>query len=109
MNRKRPKQIVIRMSEDEYGLLKKKIDQSGKKQQEYLIDCITNKEVLNTDGIKALLPEMNRIGVNLNQLAKHSHQGYPTMKSDIYKIGKELHDAWQLLKRLAQRQVSDEL
>ena len=37
MNRKRPKQIVVRLSEEEYQKVKGKIEKAGMKQQEYLI------------------------------------------------------------------------
>lgn len=37
MNRTRPKQIVIRVSEEELEAIKKKVEQSGKSQQQYII------------------------------------------------------------------------
>ena len=66
MNRTRTKQLVIRMSEEEYETVKKNVKKSGMKQQDYLIRCCTEKPVMNTDGLKELSPELKRIGVNLN-------------------------------------------
>ena len=37
MNRTRPKQIVIRVSEEELEAIKEKVEQSGKSQQQYII------------------------------------------------------------------------
>ena len=39
MNRTRPKQIVIRVSEEELAQIKKKVEQSGKSQQQYIIEA----------------------------------------------------------------------
>ncbi len=105
MNRARPKQIVIRLSEKEKEILKKKVKKSGLKQQDFLIKCILEKQVLNTDGLKEVTPELKRIGVNLNQIAKSCNQGNQVSYEEIQIIGKELNEVWQLLKRLAQGQV----
>ena len=69
MNRTRPKQIVIRVSEEELMQIKEKVAQSGKNQQEYIIEALTQPTITNTDGIKELIPELKRIGNNLNQIA----------------------------------------
>lgn len=37
MNRTRPKQIVIRVSEEELAQIKEKVEQSGKSQQQYIM------------------------------------------------------------------------
>lgn len=68
MNRTRPKQIVIRVSEEELAQnKKKKVEQSGKSQQQYIIEALTQSNIVNTDGIKELIPELKRVGNNLNQ------------------------------------------
>lgn len=77
MNRTRPKQIVIRVSEEELAQIKKKVEQSGKSQQQYIIEALTQKQVINTDGIKEIYPELKRQGNNLNQIAKKLNEnGY---------------------------------
>lgn len=58
MNRKRPKQIVIRLSEQEFEDLKIKVEQSGKNQQQYIIEALTKKRVVNTDGLKEVAGEL---------------------------------------------------
>ena len=69
MNRTRPKQIVIRVSEEELSQIKEKVKQSGKNQQQYIIEALTQSNIVNTDGIKELIPELKRVGNNLNQIA----------------------------------------
>lgn len=105
MNRARPKQLVIRLSEDEFNTVKEKVELSGMKQQEYLIKSITGKAVTNTDGLKELTPELKRIGVNLNQIAKACNQGNQATYEEVTQIGKELNEVWQLLRQLAQKPV----
>lgn len=105
MNRTRAKQVVIRMSDEEYAAMKKKVEASGMKQSEYLIKCITNKNVTNTDGLKELAIQLKRVGVNLNQIAEALNgRGY-------YEYGlitqnqKELSELWQLLRQYLQKQA----
>ena len=104
MNRTRAKQVVIRMSDEEYAAMKQKVEASGMKQSEYLIKCITNKNVMNTDGMKEFAVQLKRVGVNLNQIAEALNgKGY-------YEYGlitqnqKELNEIWQLLRQYLQRQ-----
>ncbi len=105
MNRTRPKQIVIRLTEKEKEQLQLKVKKSGLKQQDYLIKCILEKKILNTDGLKEVTPELKRIGVNLNQIAKSCNIGNQATYKEIQEIGKELNGVWQLLKQLVQGQV----
>ena len=70
MNKTRPKQLSFRVSEEEYQQLQQKILESGKNQQEYILSCVLEKQIVNMDGIKELIPELKRIGNNLNQIAK---------------------------------------
>lgn len=105
MNRTRPKQIVIRMSEKEFEKVKSQVEKSGMKQQDYLIKCVTQKKITNTDGLKKLIPEVKRIGTNINQIAKRSNQGEQIISDEIQGIKEELSEVWQLLRRLAQGRV----
>ncbi len=105
MNRARPKQIVIRLSEKEFSAVKKKVAKSGLSQQDYLIKCITQKEIYNTDGLKEILPEVKRIGVNINQIAKNSNTNGIVVATEITKIREDLENLWQLLRQLIQKLV----
>ena len=62
MNKTRPKQLSFRVSEEEYQQLQEKISESGKNQQEYILSCVLEKQIVNTDGIKELIPELKRTG-----------------------------------------------
>ena len=102
MNRKRPKQIVIRLSEQEFEDLKIKVEQSGKNQQQYIIEALTKKPVVNTDGLKEVAGELKRQGNNLNQIAKRLNQMKPVSYGQFQEDIKEFTQIWQLLKQSLQ-------
>jgi hypothetical protein len=104
-NRKRTKQIVIRMTEDEYAAIKTKVDQSGLSQQDYLIKTLSNKKIIVVDGIRELIPELKRIGSNLNQLTHACNAGKADCQTEVAEIEKELNSIWRLLRLLVQGQV----
>ena len=106
MNKTRPKQLSFRVNEEEYQKLQERVQESGKNQQEYIISCVLDKKIVNTDGIKELIPELKRIGNNLNQIAKRCNEGgvLPS-EAEVREQGEELKQVWQLLRRYLQRQA----
>ena len=106
MNKTRPKQLSFRVSEEEYQQLQEKISESGKNQQEYILSCVLEKQIVNTDGIKELIPELKRIGNNLNQIAKRCNEGgmLPS-EAEVRKHGEELNKVWQSLRRYLQKRA----
>lgn len=69
-NKSRPKQLSFRVSEEEWELLQQKIAESGMNQQQYILSCVFGKAIINTDGIKAIVPELKQQGANLNQIGQ---------------------------------------
>ncbi len=83
-NKSRPKPLSFRVSEEEWELLQQKISESGMNQQQYILSCVLGKEIVNTDGIKEIVPELKRQGANLNQIAKRlNERGYIDYKKRI--------------------------
>lgn len=39
-------------------------------QQQYILSCVFGKAIINTDGIKAVVPELKQQGANLNQIGQ---------------------------------------
>ena len=104
-NKSRPKQVMFRLSEAEAEKLQRKVEQSGKSQQEYILASVLNQSITNTDGIKELIPEIKRVGNNLNQIAKELNgRGYYQYDL-ITQNQKELMKLWQLLKQYLQEQA----
>lgn len=99
MNKKRPKVINFRLTEAETEILKNKIARSGKNQQAYLAACALQKNITNTDGLKVLLPELKRIGNNLNQITRVLNTTGQCDTKLIDENQKELHELWLLLRR----------
>lgn len=69
-NKSRPKQLSFRVSEEEWELLQQKIAESGMNQQQYILSCVFGKAIINTDGIKTVVPELKQQGANLNQIGQ---------------------------------------
>ena len=105
MNKTRPKQLSFRVSEEEYQQLQEKISESGMSQQEYILSCVLNKPITNTDGIKELIPELKRVGNNLNQIAHALNGGRYYQYNLITDNQKELDKVWQSLKQFLQKQA----
>ena len=105
-NKNRPKQLSFRVNEEEYQQLQERVLESGKNQQEYILSCVLDKKIINTDGIKELIPELKRIGNYLNQIAKRCNEGgvLPS-EAEVREQGEELKQVWQLLRRYLQRQA----
>ena len=106
MNKTRPKQLSFRVSEVEYVQLLVMISESGMIEEEYILSCVLEMQIVNTDGIKELIPELKRIGNNLNQIAKRCNDGgmLPS-EAEVRKHGEELNKVWQSLRRYLQRRA----
>lgn len=103
--RTRPKQIVIRATEEEFNQIKKKVEKSKLTQNKYLLQSALDKDIIVIEGLRDLVIETKKIGVNLNQLTKLAHQGKVNCKEELEGINKELVEVWQLLRQLIQKQV----
>ena len=97
--RKRWIHIGIRVTPEEYERLKRKIREAGLTQREYLLFAALNQPVVNTDGIKALLPEMKRQGNNLNQLAKKMNHNNMIQDIEFAETMEEVRETWRSLRR----------
>ena len=56
MNKTRPKQLSFRVNEEEYQQLQEKVFQSGKNQQEYILSCVLEKQIVNTERYQRTYP-----------------------------------------------------
>lgn len=96
-NRKREKQIKFYVNEKEYEQIKKKVEKSKLKQQEYLIKSALNKKIIVIDGLKEILLELSREGNNLNQIAKKINEGE---QKDIKEMKNKLNNLWDLIEKI---------
>lgn len=104
-NISRPKQIVIRVNEKEKAKIDRLVEKSGQSQQSFLLHAILNKPIYNTDGLKEVLPELKRIGNNLNQIARSCNEGNQATHDEVKKQSEELNEVWLQLRQFLAKQV----
>lgn len=117
MNKSRPKQMIFRLSEEEYRQLKERIDKSGLSSQEYLLKAVMKSTIQSNSELKEMLPELKKVstelsrqGNNLNQIAtvlnKRGYVDYQNTLTqtleEVQHIIEEVKEIWQLLKQYLQ-------
>lgn len=75
MPRKRPKQVILYLTEEEHKRLKSNIKKSKLNQGEYIRRSIFKKEIIVIDGLVELMKELKKVGNNLNQLTRAVNSG----------------------------------
>ena len=69
---KKTKMLRIRLTNDEYNLLKEKADKAGKTMSELVRDYITKGKVNSKcKDLPSLILHISKIGNNINQIAKN--------------------------------------
>ncbi|CAM2078019.1 MAG: Bacterial mobilisation domain-containing protein [uncultured Clostridium sp.] len=99
-NRKRniPKQFYVNEEEDK--LIKEKMKKLGFNNfATYARKMIIDGYIIKTDytAYKDLVREINKIGVNINQIAKRINETNRVYDEDIIEIKREQEEIWQLL------------
>lgn len=100
-NRKDNRQINFRVSEHEYQRLEQMANNVGmsvpmfckKKAQ----GARMKAPLIDRQGALQIASELRRIGVNVNQIAKHLNSGENASKGQIDALQKELNNIWQQL------------
>lgn len=95
----RTRKMTFRLSEEEYKKIHHKVHMSGMSQQQYLLRSSLDKEITNTDGLRSIIPELKRIGNNLNQIARTGNATGYISAEEIENIKRKEEEIWQLLKR----------
>ena len=101
VNRKRDIQKFFRVNEEEDKMIKEKMKQLGTDNfGAYARKMLIDGYVVKTDytTIKNLIKEINKIGVNINQIAKRTNETNRIYEDDIKELKGELEQVWQLLK-----------
>ena len=107
VNMSRNKQVIVRLSDDEFQKLKNDVDLSGLKQSEYLRRCVLQKRIVRTEWMIPLTRQLNHVGINLNQIAKRVNKNEEPMTYDeIFHIRNELETVWKNLNFYLNRKTS---
>ena len=120
--RKRDKAITIRMTEEEYALLRSKLEQTGASQQAFVINAITGAAIIPSDQI-AMLKEISAtfasleqqlrgMATNINQMARIANsRNYAPGIRVLEKISREIagyrkdsEEIWQSIRSLTAQQ-----
>lgn len=88
--RTRPKQVKFWTTEDEFSALKDKVYESKLTQNEYLIRCALEKNIIVVDGLKEVLLELSKQGNMLNELMKNESIN----EKDFNELKEKLSDVW---------------
>lgn len=100
-NRKRDIQKKLFVNEEEDKIIKEKMKQLGTDNfGAYARKMLIDGYIVKTDytEIKNLSKEINKIGVNINQIAKRTNETNRIYEEDIKELKGELEQVWQLLK-----------
>ena len=100
-NRKRAVQLIVRVTQDEKDHIYKKMELHGTENfnayaRKMLIDGYVVR--VDTAHFQSLAHEVNKIGVNINQLARVANTTGMVTNNDISRVQELVNELWQLLK-----------
>ena len=72
-NRTRRRQVSFRCTSAEEAAIDLKVHESGMTKTDYLIRTLSEHEIRVYPGLEAVLSELKRQGVNLNQALRYTH------------------------------------
>lgn len=106
-NRKESKQINFRVNEEEYQRLEEMATKFGmtvpmfckKKSQ----GSKMKSPKIDREGAIKMASELRKIGINVNQVAKHLNSGGNVLEGQIKDLERELNNLWQLLNSAIQK------
>lgn len=101
-NRLRKKQINLKVTEDELRIIDKKAEVACLSRNGYLIKMAIEGFVIvqDLDNMRDVTNEINKIGVNINQIAKHINTTNNIYKSDMEEINKQLEEIYKIVEKL---------
>lgn len=101
-NRLRKNRIVIRVTDDELRIINKKAEASRLNRTKYIIETLINGYVMVQDleSLRNLTNEINKIGVNINQIAKHINTTNNIYKSDMEEIKEKVEEIYKIVESI---------
>ena len=101
-NRFRKKQIILRVTEDELRIINKKAEVACLSRNGYLIKMAIEGAVIvqDLDNMRDFTNEIHKIGVNINQIAKHINTTNNIYKSDIEEIKEKVEEIYKIVESI---------
>ena len=91
--------LGIMVTEREREQIRRKVEKSGLSMREYLLRCLSGKEIIVKEGGLEILRELKKQGNNLNQIAYMVNAGQisdcSTELAEIYAALREVRKEWQ--------------
>lgn len=100
-NRIRAEQLIIRVTSEEKLLIQKKMKQMGAANfSRYARKMLLDGHVITLDlsQFQELANEVNKVGVNINQIAKAVNATGSVQAADINRLKEMMEELWRLLK-----------
>lgn len=96
------KRITIRIEEKLKEKIKLESEKSNMTMSQYINNCLNNKSIIVIEKGKEIYYELNKIGNNLNQIAKKVNSNIATSNDikSLENISLELKEIWRLLNLL---------
>lgn len=99
--RVRPRQIITRMTEDEFSTYQQRVKASKLSSQKYSLRCLLDEEKINViEDLPELMRQLKAIGNNLNQIARAANAGDKEPPAAVTELKQGVGELWQLLRRL---------
>lgn len=94
--------IHFRLSKKLKERIKLESQKSNMTMSEYINRCLRNKSIIVLENGKEIYYELNKIGNNINQIAKKLNSNISTKKDleQLTNISEEIRKVWQLLSSL---------
>ncbi len=100
-NRTRAEQLIVRVTPEERALIQKKMRQLGTDNfSRYARKMLIDGYMIHVDlsEFQPLADEVNRIGVNINQIARVANATGIVLGDDMQRLKEMMDEIWRLLK-----------
>ena len=112
MPRKRDTRLNIRVNEEEKDFILKNMQKNGfKNVTDFLIECITRHKttVVDTMPLFAVKNEINKVGVNINQVAKIANTGRTVNYDMLLELQKDIDKMHNIVNNAFAKEIDDGL
>ena len=101
-SRLRKNQINLKVTKDELRIIDKKAEVACLSRNGYLIKMAIEGAVIiqDLDNMRDFTNEINKIGVNINQIAKHINTTNNIYKSDIEELKKKIEEIYKIVESI---------
>ena len=100
-NRNRTHQILFRVTEEEYKIIRRKMIMSRMRNREAFIrKMLIEGVIINVDTapLENIFYEMHKIGTNINQIAKVANTNGTVSRAELENLKGKVEEIWHILK-----------